>query len=58
MSGVAARLAFLDTPGKIGVVTPGWMGWTGLLKLKWVSSAAMFAGCAPDAFRCMALAMV
>ena len=23
VSGVAARLAFLDTPGKIGVVTPG-----------------------------------
>ncbi len=25
-SGVAVRLAFLDTPGNIGVVTPGWMG--------------------------------
>ena len=57
MSGVAARLAFLESPGKIGVVTPGWIGWIGLLKLKWASSAGMLAGCAPSAFRCMALAM-
>jgi hypothetical protein len=34
VSGVAARLTFLDRPGKIGVVTPGWIGWIGLLKLK------------------------
>jgi hypothetical protein len=61
ISGVPARLAFRDTPGKMGVVTPGWMGWRGVLKLKCASSAAMLAamlaGCAPDAFRCIALAM-
>lgn len=56
-SGVPARLAFLDTPGKIGVVTPGGIGRTGMLNMEPPPNPAIPAGGGPEALRSMALAM-